>query len=85
MPDAEKPEADLGKRMNLDGLSNAALFRKASDAIGTALFDETGGLIGLGQGPAEFEVALLSGTEILVRFAEMAGLCGDWSFDVSVD
>ena len=71
--------------MNLDGLGIAALFRKASDAIGTAIFDETGDLIGSGQGPAEFEIALLFGNKILVRLAEMAGEGGEWSLDVSFD
>ncbi|MFC3613321.1 SH3 domain-containing protein [Lutimaribacter marinistellae] len=58
---------------------------QADDTVGTAVFDEVGDLLGSGQGTTEFEVVLLSGKQVLVRFAEMAGEGGDWSLDVIVD
>lgn len=58
---------------------------EADNGIRTAVFDEVGELIGSGEGAVEFEIVLLSGNQILVRFAEMAGEGGEWSLDVSLD
>lgn len=58
---------------------------KADASVGTAIFDETGDLIGSGRGTVEFAVAVLSGNQILVRFAEMAGTGGDWSLEVALE
>ena len=58
---------------------------QADDGVGTAVFDENGELIGSGQGAVAFDVVLLSGNQVLLRFAEMAGLGGDWSLDVVLD
>ena len=48
-------------------------------------FAETGDLIGSGLGAVEVQVVRLSGSQVLVRFAEMAGEGGEWSLNVVVD
>lgn len=58
---------------------------QADDSVGTAVFDGSGALIGADQGATEFAVAVLTGDQVLVRFAEMSGEGGEWSLDVAVD